>query len=63
MNAYLEDLINRSRDSFKLLKGSTTLKRNQALTKIAQALEQNADRILAANQIDVAAAKASGVAA
>ena len=63
MTAYLEDLINRSRTSFKLLKNSTTLARNQALTNIAQTLVANTAQILSANQKDVAAAEASGMSA
>ena len=49
MSSYLEDLFKRSRDSFKILKGSTTLERNQALTAIARALEENTAKILEAN--------------
>lgn len=61
MSLYLEDLFNRSRDSFKILKGSTSLERNQALTAIARALEENTGKILEANGLDVEAAKLSGM--
>lgn len=50
MTAYLEQLINRSRTSFKQLKRATTLERNQALTNIADSLAANTETILAANQ-------------
>lgn len=63
MNAYLEDLIKRSRTSFNQLKGSTTLERNQALTNIAEVLLENSDQILAVNRIDVEAAKTGGMSA
>lgn len=63
MNAYLEDLMSRSRASFKLLKGSTAQKRNQALTNIAQTLVNHRAEILAANQEDVAAAQAMAMTA
>lgn len=63
MTAYLEQLINRSRTSFKQLKRATTLERNQALTNIADSLAANTETILAANQKDVNAAKSAGMSA
>ena len=63
MTAYLEQLINRSRTSFKQLKRATTLERNQALTNIADSLAANTETILAANQKDVDAAKSAGMSA
>lgn len=57
MNPYLSDLINRSRDSFKQLRGSTTLVRNAALTAMAETLVANTGAILEANAKDLAAAR------
>lgn len=63
MNTYLDDLLARSRDSFKKLRKTSTLERNAALSAMADALEAHTEAILKANAGDVADARAAGMTA
>lgn len=61
MKPYLENLLTRSRDSFKELKKTDTKMRNDALLAIAEALEAKTAIILDANIKDVINARATGM--
>lgn len=61
MTPYLENLLTRSRDSFELLKKTSTSQRNAALTAIANALEAKTTHILDANIQDVINARSTGM--
>ena len=57
----IENLAKSARLAARTLSGSTTEQRNQVLFNIADELEKNLDLILEANQLDMDAAKASGM--
>ncbi len=57
----IENLATTARLAARTLSGSTTEQRNQVLLNIADELEKNLDLILEANQLDMDAAKASGM--
>jgi glutamate-5-semialdehyde dehydrogenase len=57
----IENLAKSARLAARTLSGSTTEQRNQILFNIADELEKNLDLILESNQIDMDAAKASGM--
>jgi len=57
----IADIAKRARVAARTLANSTVSERNQILLNIADELEKNLDLILAANQLDMAAAKAAGV--
>jgi len=57
----IESLAKSARLAARTLSGSTTEQRNQVLFNIADELENNLDLILEANQLDMNAAKASGM--
>lgn len=57
----IENLATTARLAARTLSGSSTEQRNQVLLNIADELEKNLDLILEANQLDMDAAKASGM--
>ena len=60
--AMMTDLGQRARAAALRLATETTARKNDALLRLAKALEANQTAVLAANQLDVAAATANGVA-
>jgi glutamate-5-semialdehyde dehydrogenase len=58
---YMSDVGRRARAASRLMARATTRDKNAALLAIAEALESNRAAVLAANEIDVAAGRASGL--